>query len=121
MSIVAITKENFDEVIGSTPIIVIKFTAQWCGPCKSFAPIYDQVSDKYSDITFAEIDTEAQPELAQEFAVRSVPFLMILREHVVVYSESGTLPASALEDLIEQAKALDMQEVHKKAQQEQQK
>ena len=116
MSVVAITKENLDEVIGYTPIIVIKFTAQWCGPCKSFAPIYEQVSETYSDITFGEIDTEVQPELAQDFAVRSIPFLMILRENVVVYSESGTLPASALEDLIEQTKVLDMQEVRKQVQ-----
>jgi len=115
MSTVKITKENLDKIIGATDIVVIKFTAEWCGPCKSFAPIYEEVSQKYTDVTFGEIDTEAQPELAQEFAVRSIPFLLIMREHVIVYSGSGTLPASALEDLIEQAKSLDMQEVKKQA------
>ena len=119
MSVVAITKDNFDKVISATDIVAIKFTAEWCGPCKSFAPIYEEVSDKYPDVTFAAVDTEAQPELAQEFAVRSVPFLLILRERVVIYSGSGTLPASALEDLIEQAKKLDMDEVRKQAQEAQ--
>ncbi|MAZ38580.1 MAG: thiol reductase thioredoxin [Legionellales bacterium] len=111
MSIIKLNEENISDILEAKGITLIKFTASWCGPCQNFAPIFQQVAEKYSTITFAEVDTEAQPALAAEFAVRSVPYLMILKDKVVIYSDSGTLPASALEDLIEQAKAVDLSKI----------
>jgi len=114
MPVVKITKENLDTTLEQNGIILIKFTASWCGPCQSFAPVYAEVAEKFPDVVFAEINTETEPELAADFSVRSVPFLMVLRDKILIYSDSGTLPASSLEDLVNQAKALDMSELKQK-------
>ncbi len=111
MSVIALTAANFDEVVDNRDMVVIDFWAQWCGPCKSFAPVFKAVSEQYPDVLFANVDTEKETKLAEDFNIRSIPLVMILRQNIVVYSESGALPASALEDLIEQAKALDMDAV----------
>jgi thioredoxin 1 len=111
MSTVELTKENFDEVVSSHDFVLIDFWAAWCGPCRSFAPVYDKASGKHEDLVFAKIDTEAQPELAAAFQIQSIPTLMIVRDKVAVFAQPGALPEKALEDVIAQARALDMDEV----------
>jgi len=113
MATVDLNKDNFEGAIIGNDIVIVDFWAPWCGPCRSFAPTYEQISEKHPDITFAKVNTEEETELAGHFQIRSIPTLMVFREKVVIYSEAGALPASGLEQLIEQVRALDMVEVHK--------
>jgi thioredoxin 1 len=108
---VELSQQNFDEVVGSDGLVLVDFWAEWCGPCKMFGPVYEKSSDQHQDITFGKVDTEAQVELAQAFQIRSIPTLMAVRDGVVLYSQPGALPAAALEDLIGQLRAVDMEEV----------
>jgi thioredoxin 1 len=111
MAIVELTKEIFKDTITGNDIIIVDFWASWCGPCKSFAPIYEKVSEKYDDIVFAKINTEDEQELAASFQIRSIPTLMIFREQIVIFSQAGMLPESALEDIIAKTRELDMDQV----------
>ena len=111
MATVELSQQNFDEVVGSDGLVLVDFWAEWCGPCKMFGPVYEKSSDQHEDITFGKVDTEAQVELAQAFQIRSIPTLMAVRDGVVLYSQPGALPAAALEDLIGQLRAVDMEEV----------
>lgn len=113
MATIELTKENFEEIITQHPMVIIDFWAPWCGPCKGFAPVFEQAADAYTDVVFAKVNTDVEQELAGSFNIRSIPTLMVFREKVVLYSQAGALPASGLEQLIEQAKAVDMAEVHK--------
>ena len=113
MATVALTAETFDEVVSSNDIVLIDFWAAWCAPCRSFAPVFEAASETHSDIVFAKVDTEAQPQLAQAFNIYSIPTLMIIREQVVLYAEAGALPARALEDLIGKVREIDMADVHR--------
>jgi len=113
MATIALTKDNFEDTVVNNDIVLVDFWAEWCGPCKMFGPIFEQSSETNGDIVFAKVDTEDQPELGGAFNIMSIPTLMIFREKVAVFSQPGALPAEALENLIEQVRALDMAEVHK--------
>ena len=113
MATIELTKETFEETITNNDIILVDFWAPWCGPCKSFGPIYEAESEKHDDVVFAKINTEDQQELGGSFNIRSIPTLMIFREKIVIFSQAGALPASALEEIIAKTKELDMAEVRK--------
>ncbi|GMA39033.1 thioredoxin [Mobilicoccus caccae] len=112
MTTTALTGSNFEETLSSNEIVLIDFWASWCGPCRNFAPIYEAASEKHSDITFAKVDTDAEQELATAAQITSIPTVMAIRQGVPVFSQAGALPAEALEDVIAQVRALDMEQVH---------
>lgn len=111
MATIKLTADNFKETISSKDIVIIDFWADWCGPCKSFAPTFEAASEKHPDIAFAKVNTEEERELAAGFNIRSIPTLMVFREQIILYAEAGALPASALDQMIEQIKALDMDQI----------
>lgn len=111
MATVALTKENFDETVKDNETVIVDFWAEWCGPCRSFAPTFESASEEHEDIVFGKVDTEDQQELAQAFGIRSIPTLMVFRDQVILYAQPGALPGNMLEDLIGQVKAIDMDEV----------
>ncbi len=113
MAAIELTKENFADVAAANDIVMVDFWAPWCGPCRSFAPVYEQVSAEYPNIVFGKINTEIEQELSEHFEIRSIPTLMAIREQVVIFSQAGAVPAAALHDIIGRVQALDMAEVHK--------
>jgi thioredoxin 1 len=113
MATTELTTANFDELTNADGIVLVDFWASWCGPCLRFAPVYERVSAKHTDIVFGKVDTEAQVELAARYDIRSIPTLMALRDGVIVFAQPGALPESAVESLIEQVRALDMDDVRK--------
>ena len=113
MASVALTTTDFAETVNRDGIVLVDFWASWCGPCLRFAPTYERSSEKHADITFGKVDTEAQQELAAKFDIRSIPTIMAVRDGVIVFSQPGALPESALESLIDQVEKLDMDDVRK--------
>ena len=113
MATLNVTKDTLQPTIEGNDIVLIDFWASWCGPCLSFAPTYEQASEKHPNITFAKVDTEAEQELASNFGIRSIPTLVAFRDQIGIFSQPGALPGEALEDLITQIESLDMDEIRK--------
>ena len=105
-----LTLDNFEQTIRDNDTVIVDFWAEWC---RSFAPTFEQASEKNDEIVFGKVDTEAQQQLAQSFGIRSIPTLMVFRDNVMLYNEPGALPPEALDDLISQVKGLDMEDIHR--------
>ena len=119
MATIKLTSENFESTITENDIVILDFWAEWCGPCKSFAPVFESVSEKHPDIVFGKINTEEEQQLAASFQIRSIPTLMIFREQVILFSQPGALTEGQLEEIIGKVKELDMAKVHEEIAQQQ--
>jgi len=111
VAIVELTKDNFEQTVTDSDFVIVDFWAPWCGPCRSFAPVFEKVSEDHPNVVFAKVNTEEEREIAQHFQIRSIPTLMIFRDKIIIFSEAGALPEGAFRDLVVKAGELDMDEV----------
>ena len=119
MAVVDLTDDNFEQTVTENGFVIVDFWAEWCGPCKSFAPTYTKVSEDHPDIVFAKVNTEEQQQVAAHFQIRSIPTLMIFRDQIIIFSQAGALPEGSFRELIQKASELDMDEVRKQIEAEQ--
>jgi thioredoxin 1 len=120
MTTVDITTADFEKTVTENDIVLVDFWAEWCGPCKAFGPVFEKVSGKNPEVTFAKVDTDAEQQLGAMLQIQSIPTLMAFREGIAVFRHSGAIPEQALDDLVSQIKALDMDEVRKAVEEAQQ-
>ena len=113
MATLELTSENFVETITNNDAVIIDFWAPWCGPCQSFGPVYEELSEEFDNVVFAKVNTEVEQQLGAQFQIRSIPTIMMFREQIIIYQEAGALPKAGVTQLLEQAMALDMDEVRK--------
>jgi thioredoxin 1 len=120
VAVIELNKDNFEETVAGNDFVIVDFWAPWCGPCRSFAPTYEKVSEDHPDVVFAKVNTEDEQEIAMHFQIRSIPTIMIFREKVIIFSQAGALPEGGFRELVQKAGELDMAEVHKQIAEEQQ-
>ena len=113
MATVEVSKDTFEDVVTKNEMVILDFWAPWCGPCRNFGPVFEAASDQHADIVFGKVNADDEQELAGAFSIRSIPYVMILRQKVIVFTQAGALPREGLESVIQQARALDMEQVRK--------
>ena len=111
MATIELTQDNFDQTVTDNPMVIVDFWAPWCGPCRGFAPVYEKASETHPDVVFAKVNTDEQQALAGAFGIRSIPTLMVFREKIILFQQAGALPGNALEQVIGQARSIDMAKV----------
>jgi thioredoxin 1 len=119
VAVVELTDDTFENTVTDNNFVIVDFWAPWCGPCKSFAPTYEKVSEDFEDVVFAKVNTEEQQQVAAHFQIRSIPTLMIFRDQIIIFSQAGALPEGSFRELIQKASELDMDEVRKQIEAEQ--